>query len=583
VPQKEFIFSNEEILTLLKEVTAAMEVKEVSFFRIRAYQNAISSIEDLSISVYDLWKQGKLDEIPGIGSTLMAHFKDLFTIGIVKDFDSVKKDMPEGMFALLGLRGIGAKKAYRLASEFSLNDRKTALDKLKQVATEGKIRVLDGFGEKSEQAILSTLEQQKKHKNSKERMMISTAESISQRIINYLYQQEDVIQAEALGSLRRRESTVGDLDIVIATNKPFKVIEHFTSFNEVADVTAKGASRAAVVLRNDVQVDIRVISPLAYGAMVQYFTGSKAHNIILRNYALEKGYSLSEYGIKSGENIKEFDKETDFYTFLDLQFIPPEIRQGRNEVDLASKNKLPVLLDLKDIKGDLHMHTTDSDGTANLEEMVNAALKLKYEYIAITDHNPSVRTSGSFDALAVIENKRRKIEQINNSQDNIRVHFGYEVDVLKSGELALPDNLLQKLDFAIASIHSNFEMPRQEITSRLLNAIRNPYIKILGHPSGRLINKRPAMDLDWELIFKEVLDHGKILEINAHPSRLDLADDLVYEAHRQKIPLIINTDAHATAELENMHYGVDVARRGWCTKDDILNTLSLTDFSKILL
>ncbi len=583
MPQKDFIFSNDEILILLKEVTAAMEVKNVSFFRIRAYQNVISSIEDLTISVYDLWKQKRLNEVQGMGDTLTAHFNELFTTGRAKDFESVKKDLPEGMFALLGLRGIGAKKAFRLATEFGLDNRETALSELKKAAEQGKIQVLDGFGEKSEQVILSTLEQQKKHKNSKERMMISTAESISERIIDYLKQNEAVLQAEALGSLRRRESTVGDLDIVIATNSPAEVIEHFVLFPEVADITAKGTSRAAVVLRNDVQVDIRVIEPDSYGAMVQYFTGSKAHNISLRNFALEKGFSLSEYAIKKGEVAHKFSTEKEFYSFLDLTFVPPELRQGRNEVALAAKNTLPDLVELKDIKGDTHMHTTDSDGTASLEEMVEKAVSLGYAYIAITDHNPSVRMNGSFDVLAVIENKKRKIEQINSSQDAIRVLFGYEVDVLKTGEMALPDNLLQKLDFAIASIHSSFDMPRKEITDRLLSAIRNPYIKVLGHPSGRLINKRPPMDLDWEKVFEEVKNEGKIFEINAHPSRLDLADDLVYKAARQKIPLIINTDAHSVKELDNMHYGIDVARRGWCTAENIINTKSLVDFTKSLL
>ncbi len=583
MPKKDFIFSNEDILTLLKEVTAAMEVKNVSFFRIRAYQNVISSIEDLTISVYDLWKQNRLNEVQGMGDTLTAHFNELFTLGRAKDFESVKKDLPQGMFALLGLRGIGAKKAFRLATEFNLENRESALNELKKAAEQEKIRVLDGFGEKSEQAILSTLELQKKHKSNKERMLISTAESISARIIEYLKQNEYVLQAEALGSLRRRESTVGDLDIVISTINPAEVIEHFIQFSEVADVTAKGTSRAAVVLRNDVQVDIRVIEPDSYGAMVQYFTGSKSHNISLRNFALEKGLSLSEYAIKKGDIAHKFQTEKEFYSFLDLGFVPPEIRQGRNEVALASKSKLPVLIDLKDVKGDIHMHTTDSDGNASIEEMVEKAVSLGYEYIAITDHNPSVRMNGSFDALAVIENKKRKIEQINTSQDVIRVLFGYEVDILKTGELALPDNLLQKLDFAIASIHSNFEMPRKEITDRLLSAVRNPYIKVLGHPSGRLINKRPPMDLDWEKIFEEVKNEGKLFEINAHPSRLDLADDLVYEAARQKIPLIISTDAHSVKELENMHYGVDVARRGWCTADHILNTKSLVAFTKSLI
>jgi DNA polymerase (family 10) len=583
VPTKDHIFSNEQILTLLKEVVAAMEVKNVSFFRIRAYQQVISSIEDLTISVYDLWKQNRLSDIQGIGETLERHLNMLFTTGHVKDFDEVKKDLPLGMFALLGLRGIGAKKAFRLSSEFNLDNRSTALDLLKKAAKEGKIRVLDGFGEKSELAILSTLENQKKHKNSKERMLLSTAESICSRLLAYLQQNEHVLQVNALGSLRRRESTVGDLDIAIATNNPSSVIDHFTKFSEVAEVTAKGDSRAAVILRNEVQVDIRVSEPNAYGAMLQYFTGSKAHNIALRNFALDKKLSLSEYGIKSAQGEHKFSTEEEFYSFLGLPLIPPEIRQGRNEVELAVNKSLPDLIGPGDIKGDLHMHTTDSDGANSLEEMVQAAHMLNYEYIAITDHNPSVKINGSFDVLSVLHSKKTQIEQINSSQTSLRVLFGYEVDVLKSGELALPNSMLKQLDFAIASIHSNFDMPRNEITKRLISAIRNPYIKILGHPSGRLLTKRAPMDLDWEVIFEEVKKEGKILEINAHPSRLDLADDLVYEATRHKIPLIINTDAHATSELNNMHYGVDVARRGWCTKEHIINTKNLNDFLKTLL
>ncbi len=578
--QKEYLFTNEQLLTILKEVTAAMEVKEVTFFRIRAYQNVISAIEDLTVSVYDLWRQNRLDEISGIGVILKQHLSDLFSTGSVKDFEMVKKDLPEGMFALLGLRGIGAKKAFKLASIFKLEKRDTAFELLKKHAEKGEIRVLEGFGEKSELAILETLNEHKKHKNSKERMLLSHAEEIAGRYIDFLTSADFIEEASALGSLRRREATVGDLDIAAATTEPQKAIEHFISFPEVKEVTAKGTSRAAVILTNDVQVDLRVTRSEALGAMTQYFTGSKTHNINLRNYALEQGFSLSEYGIKYKDVLTEFATEEAFYSHIKLSYIPPELRQGKNEVELAKNGKLPDLIKLSDIQGDLHMHTTYSDGAESIEAMVSASISKGYKYIAITDHNPSVKAQGTFDVLASIENKRRLIEQLNSSQDDIRILFGFEVDILKSGELGLPDNLLSKLDFAIASIHTALDQPRAEITERLLKAIRNPLVKFIGHPSGRLINKRPPCDIDWELVLNEAKKHNKILEINAQPTRLDLADDIAYEARRLGIRLIINTDAHSVSELDNMKYGVDVARRAWCRKEDIVNTNSLSTLLK---
>ena len=572
------MYSNEELLTILKEVLAAMEVKQASFFRIRAYQNVIAAIEDLTISVYDLWKQNRLAEVSGIGGTLTQHLENLFTKGKVKDFDDVKEGLPEGMFALLGLRGIGAKKAFKLATVFQLEDREGALEHLKRAAENGKIREIEGFGEKSEKVILETLNEQRLNKNSKERMLLNKASQIATRITEYLLLCEDVISVEVLGSLRRREPTVGDLDIAVATTNPKAVVAHFIAFPEVAVITAKGESRAAVVLSNDVQVDIRVCTTEALGAMTQYFTGSKSHNIALRNYALDKGLSLSEYGIKKADTLHEFKDETEFYNFIGLDYIPPELRQGKDEVLLASKHTLPVLVTLADIKGDLHMHTTDSDGEESLAVMVESALKKGYEYIAITDHNPSIKTHGSFNLLSIIETKRRAIEHINSSLGDVRVLYGYEVDILKSGELALPNSILAKLDFAIASLHTALDDSREQVTQRMLNAIRNPYIKFIGHPSGRLLTKRPPCDLDWEQILKAVKEEGKILEINAHPQRLDLAEDLVYEARKMGIKFIINTDAHSLSDLENMHYGVDVAKRGWCTKDDILNTKPSAQF-----
>lgn len=575
-------YTNKEIIEILKEVLAAMEVKDVNKFRVRAYQNVISSIESLTKSVQDLWKENKLDEIPGVGTTLKGHFDDLFTKGKVKDFDDVKKDLPDGMFSLIGLRGIGAKKAFKLAAAFELNDRGSALGKLKKAAEEGKIGVLEGFAKKSEQLILEAITEMKTHKTERERLLLVRAEEVAARLIEFIKKDDNVVEAEALGSLRRRAPTVGDLDIAVATSDPSQTIQHFLDFSEIKDVLSKGDRGARVSLSTDLQVDMRVIAPEAFGAMVQYFTGSKQHNVILRTFALEKGLSLNEYGIKKGDKLIEFATEKGFYKYLGMDYIPPELRQGKNEIDLAQSHNLPKLVRLEDVKGDIHTHTIASDGLNTLQEMLTHAEKLGYEYYGISDHAPSTANRGEKEVLNIIKTQRELIEQLSESFPNIRLLLGYEVNILVNSELNMSNDLLSQLDFVIASIHTSFDQPRKQITERLLKAIENPYVTVIGHPTGRLINQRPSCDIDWTEIMKAVKKHNKILEINSQPDRLDLTEDLVYEARAMGIKFIINTDAHAIDQLNNMKYGIDVARRGWCTRDSIINTLPTKDFLRVL-
>lgn len=580
---EKYRLQNQVVLEILKEVLAAMEVKQVNQFRIRAYQNVISAIEDLTSSVYDLWSQKRLDEIYGAGPAIKKHFDDLFTTGKVAEFDELKKDLPDGMFGLLGLRGIGAKKAFKLATQFNLDSREKAIAKIKKHAEKGEVQVLEGFGAKSEKLILEAVSELKQQKNEKPRMLLNKAEEISDRVISYMRSCEYVIEIHALGSLRRRESTVGDLDIVIATEHGSEVIEHFIKFPEVADITAKGDSRAAIVTKTDVQVDIRVVPVKMLGSMMQYFTGSKQHNIVLRSYALSKGYSLSEYGIKDKAGaVKEFADEKSFYEFLGLGYIPPILRQGRSEVELAARKKLPESIKISDIKGDLHTHTTESDGLNSIEDMVASAIEKGYQYIGITDHAPSVQYRGRYEVLGIITQQRQKIEQINSSQEHIRVLYGYEVNILKDATLSLSNDILEKLDYVIAAIHTSFDQTREEITNRIINAIENPFVKIIAHPSGRVINERKPIDVDWPKVFDKALKHKKILEINAQPSRLDLAEDLVRDAINLGLKLVINTDAHSVADLSNMRYGIDVASRGWCTADNIVNTLQQKELLELL-
>ncbi len=580
--EKTHKFTNSEVVAILKEVLAAMEVKEVNKFRIRAYQNAISSIDNLTTSVYYMWENGRLDDIPGVGGILAQHFNSLFTTGAVPDFDLVKKGLPEGMFALIGVRGIGAKKAFKLAQAFSLTKRETAIEGLRKAAEAHKIQVLPGFGPKSEQEILAALVDNKTHKREKTRMLLIKAEEVADRVVKYLKLVDGIDDVVVLGSFRRREATVGDLDVAVATKNGVGVVEHFLAFSEIEDVLSQGDKKASVVLNNNVQVDLRVLEPKSFGSMLQYFTGSKQHNILLRTFALEHGMSLSEYGIKKGTNLLEFSDEPAFYAQLGLPYIQPELRQGTDELDFARRNKLPKLVDLKDIRGDLHAHTNFSDGINTLAEMVTAAVQLDYEYFGITDHAPSIGSRGEKEVMNIINTQRTNIEQLNDTNHTIKLLFGYEVNILSDATLSMPDHYLEKLDYAIGSIHTAFEQTREQITKRLLAAIKNPHINIIGHPSGRLINQRQACDVDWEQIFEAVLEYDKILEINAQPERLDLTDDLVKQAVRAGIKLIINTDAHSTGSLGLMQYGIDVARRGWCEPKNILNTLPLADFLRLL-
>lgn len=557
-----------------------MEIKGSNVFKIRAYQNAIASIEAITNSVYDLWQNNQLDQIVGVGSSLKDHINELFTAGEVKEFAALKKDLPAGMFALIGIKGVGAKTAFKLAAAFKLVDAETAVEKVKQAAVEGKIRELPGFAQKKEADILKAIEQETMNKNVMPKLLINQAEEISQRIADYMHKEAAVEKIETLGSLRRRASTVGDLDIAIATRNPEIVIKRFLEFPEIEEVTGGGDKKASVRLKNGVQVDVRTSTPESFGSMEQYFTGSKQHNVILRTYALEKGLSLSEYGIKVGGKLHEFASEEVFYKKVGLDWIPPELRQGKDEVELTLRKQLPDLVTIDDIKGDLHVHTNLSDGVNTLEEMVQAGISKGYQYLGISDHSPSLQSRGKYEVLGLIESFRNSIEQINSSQDEIRVLFGYEVNILVDGTLSLSDDVLEKLDYVVASVHTSFEQSREVATERLISAIKNPLVTVIGHPAGRLINERPPLDLDWDKIFDAAVENSKILEINAQPNRLDLPDDLVYTAAKRGVKFLISSDAHSVEGLDLIKYGLDVARRGWLIKNQVINTLPKNELVK---
>lgn len=568
-------FSNKEIIQILKEVVAAMEVKGDTFFKIRAYHTAILSIENLTQSVFELWENNRLGEIPGVGQALIDHLTDLFTAGEVKEFKKKMEGLPQGMFELIGLRKVGAKTAYKLATNFELTSRETALDEVKKLAEAHKIQELPGFGAKSEADILDAIENLKMNKSEKRRTLLANAEKVVDRIKDYMNKNNQIEYCEAMGSFRRRAPTIGDLDFAVACENADEAIGYFLKFPEIREVLGQGEKKASVVLNNDLQVDIRVIQKKELGSMLQYFTGNMQHNVILRQYALQNGMSLSEYGIKYKDKLEEFAHEEDFYKRLGLQYIVPELRHGRNEIELAKKAELPKLIRLEDIKGDLHSHTNFSDGENTLEEMVKEARQKGYEYFGISDHAPSIASRGEKEVKKLIENRREEIENLNKHYKDIKILFGMEVNILADNSLGLTDEILSLLDYSIASIHTSFEMDRDRMTERILAALSNPYVSIWGHPSGRLINEREGIEVNWTKIFEFSAKNKKVIEINSQPQRLDLADDLVHEAIKAGVDIIINTDSHNTSSLDYMKYGIDVARRGFCTKSNVINTLHL--------
>ena len=586
--QNNFKLSNNQIIFLFKETLYAMEVKKVNFFKIRAYQNAIAVFDTLTTSVYDIWQNNNLDSIPGIGTNIQHHLNELFLTGTVKDWEDLKKGLPEGMFGLIGLRSVGAIKAFKLAQTFNLKNRDTALDELLFFAKNQKIREIEGFGEKSELQILEAIEQSKTHKSQKTRTLLLKAEEIMSDLQNYMYKLDCVKKVEACGSFRRRNPTVGDLDVPIATTDFKRTMEHFLKYTQIADIVTKGEKRSTVILKNEMQVDLYVVDTKSFGAMVQYFTGNKQHNILIRSLALDKGLSLSEYGIKNKytNEITEFESEIDFYEFLGLQYIPPEIRHGTNEIDLASKKMLPKLVEIKDIKGDLHIHTTDSpDSDNDLDEVILKCISLGYQYIGISDHVASIQTQGYEKIQKIILEKRNKINIANQKyqKNGIKILLGYEVNILSNGELSWPDELLSLLDYAIAGVHSSLNQDKDTMTQRIISAIKNPYINFIAHPTNRLINERSAVNADWNLIFNTIKEYKKFLEINANPQRLDLTYDLVKEALDIGIKFLINTDSHSIGNFDLMKYGVDVARMGWCRSNDIINCLNYNEFGKMFL
>lgn len=586
--------TNLEVAKLLRAVAAAYQVKPDQDpnlrFRIIAYERAADAIEHATSEVKDLWEEGKLDEIPGIGKSIAEHLDELFKTGKVKHFEEVTKDLPPAMFELLDVSGIGAKSAYKLTKELGITKAHGALEKLQKAAEKGHIRKIEGFAEGSEKEILASVKEVKERTR---RLLLPYASAIAEDVLAWLEKDTAVKRAEPLGSLRRRASTVGDIDIAVATEHPKDVIEHFTNYSKKVKVIEKGEATSSLLLPGGVQVDLMTQPPNAFGALLQHFTGSKHHNVALRTFAIKKHLSLSEHGIKIKKKIKAVATEEEFYKVLGMEWIPPELREDEGEIEAALRSAqgkppgLPYLVELSDIKGDLHMHsnfppeTSHDIGQNSMEEMVEEAKRFGYEYIALTEHNPKSTESKS-KILDILKEKKERVDKLNDKKIIKYVFNGLEIDIQPTGTLALPEEAFDLIDFAIVSIHSSFRGTKKKQTKRVLRALAHPKVKILGHPTARKLNEREGIDYNWPEIFEFCKKHDKWLEINSSPDRLDLPDVLVREAIRAGVKLVINTDSHAVEQMGGMRYGISVARRGWAEKKNIMNTLPLSDFIRQL-
>ncbi|OGM83398.1 hypothetical protein A2376_02885 [Candidatus Woesebacteria bacterium RIFOXYB1_FULL_47_31] len=580
---------NTQIAELLRAIAAAYQLKneEKNRFRIIAYQRAADAVEHASSELKDLWDDGKLKEVPGIGESIASHLDELFRTGKSGHFEEVMKGLPREMFDLMEVPGIGAKTAYKLVTKIGIK----SLAELEKAGKKGKIAELEGFGEESQSDILRSIEETK---GRTKRHILPYAAANAGRVIEWMLKSKVVKRADPLGSLRRQAATVGDIDIAVSSDNSKEALEHFVNYPKKTRVLEKGDRTASIVLPGGVQVDLMVQPPNAYGALLQHFTGSKHHNIALREYALKHGMSLSEYGIKIKGKLNKLANEEEFYKKLGMDWILPELREDAGEIEAALNHKLPRLVELKDVKGDLQIHsdfdieTSHDIGESSMEEIIRKADQLGYEYIAFTEHNPSKSKHNESQVVDILKRKREAVEKLNYSfvkshcKSIKKVFNSLEIDILPDGGLAIPEKGLALLDFALVSIHSSFRLPRDKMTKRVLSALAYPQVKIFAHPTARKLNEREGVELNWPEIFSFCRKKSKWLEINAEPMRLDLPDILVREAVKTGVKLTLGTDSHHRDGMNNMAFGIAVARRGWATKDDIVNSRSLKEFEKMI-
>ena len=567
---------NREIAGILYQMAELLELHAENRFKIIAYSRAARAIESLTEDIEQVCRDGRLEGIPGVGKAIAEKIKEYLRTGRIQSHQDLLADTPQGLAELLQISGLGPKTVFMLHEKLDI----TNLDELEKAAREHSIRRLPRMGVVREKNILKSIERYRKRSN---RILYSTAESIVDEILTYLGGIEGLEHATAAGSYRRRKETVGDIDILATAARPEEIVAAFVKMPLVEEVLAKGPTKASVIMNDTIQVDLRIVEHRSYGTVLQYFTGSKEHNVSMRQLALDRGYSLSEYSLTRLANGQDlfFDQEEEVYQALGLQYIPPELREDRGEIEAALGGKLPRLVEAKDIRGDLHVHSIWSDGRASIIELAQAARSLGYEYIALSDHSPSVGIAGGI-GREKMEEKIEAVAEANDSLEGITVLMGAEVDIKADGSLDYPDDLLERMDVVVASVHMAQQQKERTITGRLISAIENQNVDIIGHPTGRIINQREPSDMDFHAVLEAAAKTGTALEINAHPSRLDLNDVNARAAKEMGVQMSINSDAHDAGQLLNMKYGINVARRAWLEKKDLINAMDLKDLIQFL-
>jgi DNA polymerase (family 10) len=566
---------NQDIVRIFNDIADLLEIKGENPFRIRAYRRAALNIESLTKDVAAIPKE-ELTEVPGIGQDLAGKIEEYVKTGKVQAYEDLKKDVPEGLGVLLSVPSLGPKTAKLLSDKLKVKN----LEDLERLAREHKLSGLPGIKEKTEENILKGIEMLKR---GMERQPLGKVFPIANDIVEHLRKRAPVDKISIAGSIRRWKDMIRDIDILTTSRDPKAVMNTFVHMPQVKDVLMHGPTKSSVITGEGIQVDLRVVEENSFGAALAYFTGSKGHNIRLREMAVKAGLKINEYGIFREKDDKKIggEKEEDVYRILGLSYVPPELREDTGEIEAAAEGRLPNLVELGDIKGDLHVHTKRSDGSHDFDELIEEARKRGYRYIAITDHSKGLGIARGLSEERLAE-EMKEIEAINRRLKGFRLLAGVEVDIRGDGRMDFPDDLLKKMDIVVASIHSGFRQSRQQIMKRMVSAMRNPYVSVIAHPTGRLIGERDPYDVDISELLRIARETGTAIEINAYPLRLDLNDVHAKMAKEMGVRVVISTDTHITSQFNYMSYGVSIARRGWLEKKDVLNTMSYPSLMKAL-
>lgn len=565
--------SNAQIAQIFYRIAELLDIKGENPFKVRAYEKAALVVESLSEPIEKVYREGRLKEIPGIGKSIAEKIGELIETGRLSYLEELEASIPAGVVELLKIPEVGPKTAWLVYNQLGIK----SIEEMEQAAREGKLRQLPGLGPKTEENILKGIERLRRFG---ERVPLGIALPFARQVVEWLKERAPIDKIEPAGSVRRMKETIGDIDILVTSTQPLEVMDAFVSLPVVREVIAKGETKTSVITEMGIQMDVRVVEPDCFGAALQYFTGSKEHNIHLRKIAQDMGLKISEYGVFRGDEKIAGRTEEEVYGALNLPWIPPELREDRGEIEAAAEGKLPKLVEIKDIRGDLHIHTKHSDGNFTIKEMALAAREMGYEYIGIADHTKGLGVAAGQDEEEILKEKE-EIEKLNEELEGIRVLAGVEVNIRMDGTLDIDEEVLEQLDFVIASVHSAFKQPKEVMTERICKAMEREVVDILGHPTGRLIGKRDAYEVDGEILIDEAVRTGTILEINAFPDRMDLPDILCRAGKGKGVKFAINTDAHSIDQLNLIEYGVSTARRGWLEKEDIVNCLPLDELLKI--